>query len=207
MTAYADVDNIKSTINVPGTTLLDADIEAAIAEASSAIDAEFGRRFDLSDTGVTRLYTPQDSVTLPIDDLVDLDTFKVDRDGDGTFEETWTINTDFVLLPLNAPLDDEPYTHIEVRPQGRYAMPVGQRGSVQIVGQWGWPEIPDRIVGLASLVATQLIHRKRDSPMGVMSFSSGDAVAAVHIAMRDPHMAALAKGLSRRSPLISSQLG
>lgn len=206
MTAYVDIDNLKSTIYVQGTTLLDADLEAAVAAASQGLDQELGRTFDLSDAAVTRLFTPQDSVTLPINDLVDLDSFKVDRDGDGVFEETWTLNTDFVLLPLNAALDGEPWTHVEVRPQGRYAMPVGQRGSVQIVGQWGWSQIPDRIVEATGLIATQLLMRKRDAPFGVTSFSSGDSVTAAYIAKSDPHVRWLTKGLSRRSPIVSSLL-
>lgn len=206
MTAYVDIDNLKSTIYVQGTTLLDADLEAAVAAASQGLDQELGRTFDLSDPAVTRLYTPQDDVTLPINDLVDLDTLKIDRDGDGTFEETWTVNTDFVLLPLNATVDNEPYTHVEVRSQGRYSLPVGQRGSVQIVGQWGWNQIPDRIVEAAGLIATQLLMRKRDAPFGVTSFSSGDSVTAAYIAKSDPHVRWLTRGLSRRQPVVSSQI-
>ena len=42
------------------------------------------------------------SLTLPIGDLITLTTFQSDMAGTGSFSTAWTLNTDFVLEPMNA---------------------------------------------------------------------------------------------------------
>lgn len=207
MTAYADLDNIKATLKLTGSDFANDDLESAIASASSGLDFELGRRFDLGDPDTPRLFTPQDAITLPINDLADLTSVLVDQDGDGVFEQTWVRDTDFVLLPLNAEADGEPWTHLEVRPSGRYSLPVGGRGAVKITGQWGWLNTPDRIVEATGLIATQLLQRKRTAPFGVQMMTAGESVVAAYIAKHDPHIAWLTRGLSRRAPITSPSLG
>lgn len=70
-----------------------------------------------------------------------------------------TLNTDFYLYPVNAPLKGEPYTEIE------FVLPVwGSQQSVHIVGAWGYSQLlPDdvweAILARASVVIVpRLIH-------------------------------------------------
>jgi hypothetical protein len=56
---------------------------AAISSASSGLDFELGRTFDLGDPDTARLFTTQDAAIMPINDLAAFTSFVVDQDGDG----------------------------------------------------------------------------------------------------------------------------
>lgn len=184
-TLYLTLSELKTTLSVTG-TYADADVDTAVNAACRAIDQMCNRRFYVDeDTAQVRYYTPERCDSLSIDDLVTLTSLAVDSDGDGTFDQTWTLNSDFNLEPLNAVADSqapEPYTSLSVRPLGRYTLPQGWPRSVQVTGKFGWPQIPDQIAQASTLLATRLLTLSRSAPLGIMSFDGG----AVRIARADP---------------------
>lgn len=200
MTVYVDTDALKATLEIQGGTRYDDDLDSAAAAASQAIDNILGRGFGKDTADTTRLYSTTGATSpFPIDDLAAFTSLTVDRDGDGTYEETWTRDTDFRLAPLNAALDGEPWTLIEVLSAGNYTLP-GTGGNLKLTGRFGWPSPPSPIVEAASLLATQLFKRKRDAPFGIQIAAAGDAIAAAQIARRDPHISLLLQPYNR-SPL------
>lgn len=198
MSLYVDTDTLKATLEIAGTTRYDDDLDQAISAASTAIDKLLGRTFGKSSSDETRLYATSGLASpVRIDDLAAYTSLTADRDDDGAFEETWTRDTDFRLLPLNAALDDQPWTHIEILRAGNYTLPAA--GILKLTGRFGFPAPPATIVEAAGLIATQLFKRKRDAPFGVQAITVGDATIAAQIARRDPHIALLLELDNRRS--------
>jgi hypothetical protein len=115
---------------------------------------------------VTRYYSPMDGHALEITDLVTMGTMQSDYDGDGTFETTWTENTDYILEPLNAALDGKPYERLRVHPLSANRLPCWPR-SVAVTGQFGWPAVPAQVKEVTILMAARLLKRTREAPFGV----------------------------------------
>src|SRR6187549_217038 len=102
-TNYVALEEVKAQAELTGTSFSDNDLLLAIPAAARGIEEYVGRRFWLDDDATrVRYYTAVDGWSVQVDDLVTLGTFATDYDGDGTFETTWAVNTDFVLEPLNA---------------------------------------------------------------------------------------------------------
>lgn len=186
MTDYLTSADLKNTLELTGETFADDDIALAITSASRAIDNVCNRRFflDADDTSV-RYYTPRSRRLLEIDDAVVVASVMIDTDGDGTFDFTWTENTDYVLEPLNSEIDGEPYTAIRRRKTGHYQFPVGVERGVKITGQFGWADVPSEVTSAAGILAGRLMRRAREAPFGVIGFGM-DSSNAVQLARNDP---------------------
>ena len=187
---YITLAELKATLSLTAETYADADISAAITAASRAIDKITRRRFWL-DVGTTnvRFYSPDRLTRLDIDDLVTLTSVTVDSAGNGTWADTWTLNTDFVLEPLNAAEDGFPWEKIIVHPLGKFLFPTSYPRSVQITGQFGWSAIPSGVVDYTTILATVLLRRKREAPFGIVAM--GMDGGAIRIARTDPQAALL----------------
>lgn len=176
-TLYVTADTLKNTLSLQGTTFADPDIDAAIAAASRAVDDLCSRHFyQDDDTAQIRYYSPDDLAEQDIDDLVTLASLQTDSDGDGTFDQTWVLDSDFVLDPINAqadPGDLRSYTKLCVHPLGQFVFPVGYPRSVKLVGKFGWPEVPDSIVQATGLIAARLLNQNRSAPFGIVVFDGG----------------------------------
>lgn len=191
MTVYVDTDALKASLTLTGTTYADDDVDAVVAAASGAIEKAMGRDYGKSAEDETRYFTPTAARTLHIDDLAELTSVRVDPAWEGSWE-TWTLDTDFWLGPGNAALNGQPYTMI--LPLAGKAFPTGRYARVEVVGRFGWPSPPAQIVEAATLVAAQLLRRRRDTPFAVLAI--GDAAA--YITRNDPQVAALLHNLGRR---------
>ncbi|MBX5461639.1 MAG: hypothetical protein IRZ28_11185 [Steroidobacteraceae bacterium] len=191
---YAAAADLKATLSLSGETFADADIELALSAASRGIDSICGRRFWADADDVVRHYTPDDARELRIDDLVTLTSLKTSPAGDGQFTDVWTVNTDFVLGPLNADLDGRPWTRIEVHPSGRFRLPCHPR-SVEVTGRFGWPAVPDTVKQATIVLASKLMRRAREAPFGVITL--GLDGGAAHIARTDPDVMFLIGDLIR----------
>ncbi len=182
---YITTAALKATLTLTGTTYADADITAAIAAASRAIDNLCQRRFfQDADANQVRYYTPGDDILaqglLDIDDLVTMTSLLTSDDGT-TFANTWTANTDYVLEPLNAASDVWPYTHIRALPQGSFRFNTIYPRSVKLTGMFGWPAVPDAVVNATTLLANRILTISRSAPLGIMPFEGG----AIRIARAD----------------------
>lgn len=195
---YITRDELKETLEIgTGETYADDDIDMACAGASDVIRGYKNTRYH--PTTETRVYsTPwtgsrrwrgySTAQSVPIDDLNALTTLKVDLDGDGTYETTWTQGAEFWLEPVNAAADGIPYNRVVLRPQGGQVFPWFPHG-IQVVGSFGWAETPDRVRQAAKILAARLLKRARETPYGIVTVV-GEAVAAARLGRIDPDVAA-----------------
>lgn len=200
-TGYTSVETIKKTRNLSGTTYADDDIQLAILAASQGIDRVCGRTFNLDDEQAdpadytARYYQPASPLLLLIDDLTTFAELATDGGYDGSFADTWTVNTDFVLQPLNAAADGEPYCSIRLSDGDLRSFPPGPR-TVRVKGRWGWPTVPDPIRQATGILAAMLLLRNREAPFGVVT--SGVEIGAIaRIARDDPQVMFLIRPFMR----------
>lgn len=189
---YGDITLLKNTLSLTGTQFADLDIQTAIEAASRAIDQMCERRFWTTTSNETRYFSPKNAGYLDAGDVVSITTLKTDEGGDGTFEQTWTANVDYVLGPLNAALElpIRPYTLICRHPESGYYFPTYYPRSVEITGKFGWSVTPPEIEQATTIIAAQLVQRARMAPFGVLAVGL-DQASAVRIARVDPQVAAL----------------
>jgi hypothetical protein len=193
---YVDLDDLKRTISADGTTFLDDDGERAITSASRAIDTAVNRWFYADqEADVERVYTPDRALTLEIDDLIKLTEVAIDRNGDGTFEEVWTANSEFFLEPLNAEANSVPWERLKVRKACGKRLPLTER-SVRVTGKFGWAEVPPEIVEATGILATKLIRRAREAPFGILAVAL-ETGTAIRLARTDPDIATLIDAFTR----------
>lgn len=187
---YVELEELKATLELSGYSFADSDLKAAVAAASRGIDQACGRRFYL-DTGTAnvRTYTPASTTVLHIDDLTVLTSLKTDDSGDGTFENTWALNTDYTREPLNAASDSWPWTTLRKHPSGSYSFPTNYPRSVELTGQFGWPAVPPAVTEATSILAAKLLRRAREAPFGIVAFGGEGGV--MRIARMDPDVAFL----------------
>jgi hypothetical protein len=193
---YVGLEEFKTTLTMASETFADPDITIALAAASRGIDEICGRRFYAdADATQVRYYSPSDAWTLYVDDIITVTSLKTDDSGDGTFENTWTLNTDYVREPLNAAADSEPWTKLCVHPSGSYYFPTSYPRSVELTGKFGWAVVPAQIKQATTLAAHRLLKRAREVPFGIAGI--GLDGSAVRIVSMDPDVAALVAPFSR----------
>lgn len=201
---YITADALKATLEMTGTTFADADVTLAIGAASRAVDTVTGRRFWLdADVNQIRYYTPRSCRLLQIDDLHTMTSIKIDRSGNGNFSETWTLGTDYVLEPFNAPVEQpaRPYETIRVRARSGRWFPDCIEQSVKVTGQFGWTAVPDDVTAATGIIAAKLVRRGREAPFGIVTVGI-DSGAAMHIARMDPDVYTLLHDYTRHEPFV-----
>lgn len=184
---YVTATVLKATLSLTGETFADADVTTACTAASRAIDNLTNRRFWVdANANQVLYYTAESPRFVRIDDLVTLTTFKVDVDGDGTFETTLTNNTDFTLYPLNAAATATawPYTYVKSHPLTSTPFP-GYPRSIEITGKFGWSAVPEPITNATTILAHALVRRAREAPFGIITLGVEEAT---RIGRSDPHV-------------------
>jgi hypothetical protein len=173
MQDYIIADDLKQTLNISGLSYADADIGAAITSASRAIDSLCNRYF-YQDTGeVTRIYTPRHTNRLDIHDAVSITSVACDLNGNFDYTQPMEPNVDYNLQPINAPTDSPPwpYTWIKILPiTAGYFFDPRMDDSVQVIGVFGWPEVPSAISTATTMIATRLLKQMREAPFGIANF-------------------------------------
>lgn len=176
---YTSVEEVKDRLNISDTAS-DFQLLASVQSAARAIESYCGRHF--YPLVEPRTYVPYDIYMLPVDDLVSVTSFKVDRDGDGIFEETWVQGTDYELAigpgeyNQNASGEARPYTMARtINAMGGglffpYTWEFSRLDRIQITGTWGWPQIPYGVREAAMQTASE-IFKLKDSPFGMAGTS------------------------------------
>lgn len=154
---------------------LDTDlVTRAIKAASRAIDAwcsndvPNARKFWLDTSASQRVYRCDNRVTAWIDDIGTTTglIIQTDDNDDGTYETTWTINTDFQLLPANPSLS-YPFAYWQINAVGTKRFPVYERRSgLRVTAKWGWSGTPVE-VQQACLIRSVALFLRKDSPYGI----------------------------------------
>jgi hypothetical protein len=195
--SYVELEDMKKTLTLDGTSFANLDIAEVIAAASRKVDDHVGRRFYAdADAAQVRYYTPSDPWTLEVDDIVTVTSLKTDDGGDGTFENTWTVNVDYTAEPLNAAADGRPWTRFCVHPSGGYVFPTSFPRSVEVTGKFGWAAVPAKVKTATKLVAARYVKRIRESPTGVVGFGLDGAV--VRMMTIDPDVEDMLQPFCRR---------
>ena len=180
---YIAVDELRDLLR-DQLSAYDHEYERAIAAASRSIDAYCGRHFWAETTPSARTFRADQ------DDLVwcgDISSttglvVKTDDNGDGVYETTWTIDTDFIL---------EPFERMNYRPYERIAAvggrlfpvnyrignrPASRRPRTQVTALWGWPAVPDEVKSATAIVAVD--HFRAKDLMHVASTYGNDVRVA-----------------------------
>ena len=179
---YTTLNAMKSYLSISDNTD-DAILETMVESASRSIDRIANRRFYLDSSASARQYRAYNDVFAYVDDIGTTSSLAValDQDGDGVFETTLTLNTDYLLDPLTAPSLGRPYTQLTMV-NTTYTFPMfpgifsnGLRPGVQVTARWGWPSVPDDIE-MACQILTADLYKRKDSPGGVLGLGDLGAI-------------------------------
>jgi len=177
---YCTLAEVKAALRISDATD-DTLLENAIEGASRRIDGYTGRFF-YQQSATISMYT-RDIYTVQLqNDLVSVTTLKTDDNGDGTFETTWTANTDYQLQPLNTVLQTRPYNRIVA--VGGKTFPImiqPDLPGVQVNGVWGWSSVPDDVREACVLLSMRGFARY-NAALGVVGFAD----MAVQVRSIDP---------------------
>lgn len=160
-------------------------LAASISAASRQIDGHCGRSF-WQDTAVNaREFYAESPVCVNLleqdeEPAREISTttgliVKIDDDGDGTFETTLTIGTDFILLPRNAAADNRGFSEIRLVENYNFPRPSNGRPGVQVTAKFGWPAVPDDVTKACLIQAAQLFKAK-DAVFGAVALGDTQAM-------------------------------
>jgi hypothetical protein len=182
--AYATLAQVKAALRITD-AVDDALLEISINGASRQIDAYCERVF-YSTVG-TRVYTPNDSFTVEIDDLSAI-TLLETNSRDSGFDTTWTAD-DYQLEPLNQLAGGmvQPATRIRAVKDLLFPVFDDAQATVRVSGTFGYTSVPAD-VQIACILLSERLFKRFDSPGGVMGFSD---IGAIRVSRNDPDVAAL----------------
>jgi hypothetical protein len=168
---YATLSEVKAYLSIPD-ALDDTVLEQMTEAASRTIDKIANRRFYLDTNASARLYRVTNPICLFVDDIGSTTglVVKTDDDGDGTYETTLTLNTDYLLDPLNANQLGRPWTQLTRLDYDEFPIPLNYRPGVQVTAKWGWPTVPDDI-NQACLILVADLFKRKDAPGGIVGLA------------------------------------
>ena len=177
---YATRPELKARIGIPATDTNDDDeLDRSLETTSREIDGWCLRQFWKATD--TRTFTASDYYCLtlgPFHDLVSVATLKTDDNADGTFETTWAAS-DYQLQLADGTTNTgagpelRPYQRLAVVGTRTFPQPINvnsRRDLVQIVGVFGWPQIPAAVRDACLIMATELFALK-DTKFGATGFA------------------------------------
>lgn len=192
--SYCSLDALKSRLHIALTdTSDDFELLSAIHSTGEQIDEDTGRPFGFGrDASVTtRKYRATSCSSLLVPEGISTLTGLVvatDENADGTFERTLTVDTDFVVEPLNAISDGKPVEEIILADNYSFPVHSNRRAGVSVTARFGWPKVPWAIREAALIGAHRLFKRKETSS-GVLGFDGGGVT--VRLSAMDPDYARL----------------
>ena len=187
---YATLSEVKAALRITD-SVDDSLLETSIEAASREIDGMAERVFYSVGTA-TRVYLPDDSYVVSIDDLESLETLKTSSTGE-TFDTTWAA-TDYQLEPLNGEVSGLSLPYTRIRAIGDYLFPLwdprnvnAHEATVEVKGVFGFSSVPAAIKQACIILSIRQFKRY-DAPYGVAGF--GD-IGAIRIGRYDPDVEAL----------------
>lgn len=166
---YATLAELRAYVGIPPVdTADDAMLTLALDSASAQVDAYCDRGFDQDASPTVRVYKPQNLRELDVEPFATTTglVVKTDDNGDGVFETTWTLGTDYRLEPMNAPTQDEPWTRL-VALGTRWFPMLPYRPGVEVTARFGWGAGVPSAVKQATLIQATRLFKRQVSPFGV----------------------------------------
>lgn len=181
---YCTAAELKAELKIED-TVDDTILGVAITAASLQIDGHCGRRFWIDSTVTIREMYAHDPYCLDLMEQpgdgpkVDIATLtglvvKTDSDGDGTFETTLTINTDFIPMPRNAVADGFGFSELIALDAASFPC-AGRRPGVQVTAKFGFPSVPADVKKACLVQAAQLFKTK-DAVFGAAALGESGAM-------------------------------
>jgi hypothetical protein len=162
--------NLKSWLGITD-TVDDTTLGFAVNATNQAIVEYCGRSFAKTTSGqeTARVYRPVDDQVVYTDDFWQTTNLVVKQDttDNGTYDETWTINTDFVVEPLNGLLHGRATPYYRLRAVSTRWWRQSRRPTIQVTAAWGWSTIPDAVTQ-AALIKGARVFKRKNSPEGVL---------------------------------------
>jgi hypothetical protein len=167
--AYATLSEFKVWVGIPDADTQDnATLQLALDAASGQVDGFCDRTFLADGSPTVRLYSPTETGQLTVDPVSSTTGLVVatDDNGDGTYETTWTLGTDFRLEPVNAAAAGKPWTRL-VALGTRWFPRLQYRPGVSVTARFGWPGTVPAQVKEATLIQAERLWKRKDAPFGV----------------------------------------
>lgn len=164
--SYATLAEFKAAVGITDSTD-DTALQSVLDATDTLIDLYCDRKTGFGTASETRYYTAEDWEYVLTDDLVSITTLQTDDDANGTYETTWTADTDYVLAPRNAALDGFPYTEIDTSVTWPRNFPKDVYLGVKVVGVFGFPAVP-AAVKQAEIIQAGAVWNSRTAPFGVI---------------------------------------
>lgn len=165
--AYASLERFKSRLQITN-SVDDDELMEALDSGAREIDTFCGRRFYADTTATARRYFPLNECVAYVDDfwttaglVVALD------DGSGTYPTTLTLDTDFLLEPLDGVVDGAsgwPYNKIRLLGGRRFPC-YNNRPPLRVTAPWGWAKIAKPVMQANLIMGTANFYLK-DSKFG-----------------------------------------
>lgn len=174
----------------------DTTIATAVAAANQAVVRWCGRTFDTTTTASAseRVYHPKSPTLTVTDDFWTTTGLVVKTGTTGAYDTTLTLNTDYVVEPLNGREDGVavPYRHIRA---AAWLFDHDVFPTVSVTAAWGWSAVPDDVKEATLIKAARLFKRK-NSPEGVLG--GFQDFGAIRITNREDPDVAMLLGPYRR---------
>lgn len=183
---YCTLQEVKSALRLSD-SIDDTLIENSIEAASRRIDGYCGRFFYKTAATAVPLFAhdPYRLMTSDISSTTGL-IVKLDDNGDGTFETTLTLNTDYIVEPTDYLVQQRPIRTLTMI--GGYTFPmfyIPSECGVQVTAQWGWNAVPHDVREACVLLSIRQFARY-NAALGVMAFADmAVTVRAVDPDVRD----------------------
>ncbi len=160
---YATLAELKAYLKIDD-SMEDTLLENIVEAASRSIDRIANRRFYLDSSASARYYRPADLLRVFTDDFGSTSglVVKTDPNDSGTYQTTLTLNTDYIVEPVNAAAKGRPWNYITIVSGESYSLPVNYRPQVEVTARWGWPSVPDDI-NQATLILSADLYKRKDS--------------------------------------------
>jgi len=132
----------------------------------------------LTNTAQIKYFRPVNEFYLEIPDLSTTTGLVVELDttDNGTYDTTLTLDTDFILIPVNPEINYiadgntyyKPYTELRILPtrSSERFDPLIQK-NVKITAKWGWSAIPQAVTQ-AALIQSLRFFKRKDAPFNVL---------------------------------------
>lgn len=166
---YCTLVEVKAVLRLTDSTD-DTLLENVIEGASRRVDGFCNRWFYKTSSTAFSVY-PLNFYNVSVSDMANTTvTVKTDDNGDGTFETTWTQNTDYALTPYKSILNTRPYTRIVAIGSKSFPLSViNQSPFVQVTAFWGWDSIPDDVREATILLSIRGFARY-NAALGIVGF-------------------------------------